>query len=391
MIKKYFFSICIVLMANLTIHAQLACQANVNISLGPTGSSTMTVSVFIFGPLNPAHTYTLSKSTFTCADIGTPQMVTVSEFSGGILINSCFSTVNVEDKFFPPVCTPAIACLANLNVSLDPTGSATLTPEVLLSGPPNPAYTYTLSKSTFTCADIGTPQTVTVSEFSGGVLLSSCFTTVNVEDKNIIPACPPPISCRAIFNVSLDVSGIAVIQTEDFLSGQIDPRYTYTATRNLFFCEDNGKAIGVRVSQWLNNLEVNSCISTVMVEDKLVPPVCSPPILDCQSTINVSLNSSGEATLTPTDVLSSPLEPSYLYKVTPSSFNCTNLGSNNVQVSVITPTGFVDTCNFVVVIEDKLLPPACTPAIACLANLNVSLDPTGSATLTPEVLLSGPP
>ena len=275
MISKIYFVI-LFFCAPIYTYSQLACKSVLNVSLGTDGTAILTPEILLAYPPNPAITYTLSKSTFTCADIGTPQIVIVFELSGSDTVNACVTEVNVEDKLLPPACGgTSITCISELNVSLGTDGTATLSPSAFLAFPPNPARTYSLSKSTFSCADIGTPQNVTVFEIVGGEIVNSCSTIVTVEDK------------------------------------------------------------------WN-------------------PRVCTPPALACLGTLNLALGEDGRASLSAADLIAGLPEPSLTYDVSPSTFDCTDIGLNEVVLTVTTSAGVSSQCTVSVVVEDKRpSPPPC--------------------------------
>lgn len=262
--------------APIYVNAQLACWDDLNVSLGTDGTATLTPEVLLAWPPNPANTYTLSKSTFTCADIGTPQNVLVYELSGTDTVNACFTTINVEDKLMPPACGgTSIACFSELNVALGTDGTATLSPSTFLAWPPNPARTYSLSKSTFSCADIGTPQNVTVFEFAGGVMVNSCSTIVTVEDKWNPRVCTPPaLACLGSLNLSLGEDGRASLSAADLLAGLPEPSFTYDVSPSTFDCTDiglNEVVLTVTTSAGVSS----QCTVSVVVEDKRPsPPPC---------------------------------------------------------------------------------------------------------------------
>ncbi|HMS71287.1 MAG TPA: T9SS type A sorting domain-containing protein [Saprospiraceae bacterium] len=190
--QKTVFIYFALLFSGLSLSAQLACYSNINLALDATGSGPLTPATILVSPMNPSYTYTLSKSTFNCSDIGIEQMVTVYESSGGELINSCYSNIVVEDKIMPPVCiAPSLACRSAINVALSADGTATLTPAEVLVGSLEPTYTYSVSPSSFVCSDVGSHLgTVTVTTSAGAT--NSCFFTVNVVDRR--PSPPPCIS-----------------------------------------------------------------------------------------------------------------------------------------------------------------------------------------------------
>ena len=123
--------------------------------------------------------------------------------------DTCFVIVNVEDKFFPPVCAlPGLACFETLDIALGPDGTRILDPADFLASLPNSTSTYSLSKSYFTCADVGTPQTVTVYEWRGGISYDTCFVIVNVEDKFFPPVCSfPGLACFETLHIALGPDG----------------------------------------------------------------------------------------------------------------------------------------------------------------------------------------
>jgi hypothetical protein len=107
-------------------------------------------------------TMTLSKTTFSCIDSGVTHSVTltVSDAHGNSATGNAF--VRAEDTTVPTVVTK------NISVQLDmATGLATITPQMLDDGTTdNCSFTLSVSKTTFTCNDIG-ENTVTFSATDG--------------------------------------------------------------------------------------------------------------------------------------------------------------------------------------------------------------------------------
>jgi hypothetical protein len=266
-----------------TTYGQLiACRAIINISLNNDGTTTLTPSLIAWGTLDPAFNYTLSRTFFTCANIGTHE-VTLSQFSStGVFINSCSSIVNIESKLLPDPCAgTTLSCLTSLTLSLGLDGTYTLFPLDVSGMPLNPAYTYTLSKSVFTCADLG-PQPVTLSQFAaGGVFTNSCTSTVNVESRLLPDPCVvrPIVVCRSIVNLNLGSDGTASITPADILN-LIEAGNTYTLSKSNFDCSNVGpNEITVTATNAAGN--TNSCIMTINVEDKRPsPPPCISFLLE---------------------------------------------------------------------------------------------------------------
>jgi VCBS repeat-containing protein len=142
----------------------------------------------------------VSKSSFTCDDIGT-QVITATYF--GEFTGSCDINVTVIDDI-PPV----IDCIQEIDLMLDASGTAGLsTDQLALSFSDNCGSTeVSLSKSEFTTADLGTQQVVlTVTDGSGNS--STCMVTVNVlryenPDGDTIKLYPNPSLGQVILRAS---------------------------------------------------------------------------------------------------------------------------------------------------------------------------------------------
>jgi hypothetical protein len=122
----------------------------------------------------------INPPTVSCADIGTPVLVTITDPVSG---NACWSHVTVSYN------VGSMSCYADINVQLGPSGSLTLTPEMLLFDPPGACIPGAIiNPSMVSCADIGIPVLVTITD---PVLGNSCWSTVVVMD-------PRPTSCEII-------------------------------------------------------------------------------------------------------------------------------------------------------------------------------------------------
>ncbi|MFN4286154.1 MAG: HYR domain-containing protein [Lacibacter sp.] len=101
--------------------------------------------------------------------------VTVTDANGCQASTSV--TVNQNDPFAPT------AVCKNIEVELDASGTATITPAMVDNGSSDNCgiVEYSLSKTTFTCADLG-PQQVTFTVKDAGGKTASCVATVTVKD-----------------------------------------------------------------------------------------------------------------------------------------------------------------------------------------------------------------
>ena len=66
-----------------------------------------------------------------------------------------------------------------------------------------------------------------------------------------------------------------------------------------------------------------------------------------------------------------------------NTFDCTNVGGNNVTLTVTDNNGNTDTCPATVTVEDNIDP------VAACQNITVQLDATGNATITPADIDNG--
>lgn len=159
----------------------MACYANVNIALGPSGVAALSGDMLLLDP--PAGCVPgliINPLTVSCADIGSPVLVTITDPVSG---NSCWSNVHVSFS------VGAMSCYADVDVQLGPSGSLSLTDDDLLFDPPAGCIPGAIiNPETLDCSDSGNNVFVTITDPVSG---NSCFTNVNVEN-------PRPTSCDIV-------------------------------------------------------------------------------------------------------------------------------------------------------------------------------------------------
>ncbi len=139
--------------------AQVACRANVIVDIGLTCEITLPVDS-IGVRLNPAYNYTLSRSTFSCYDVGRTYVVVLEQRDRrtGVIVNTCFSNVSIVSTSIPNPCiNPTVYCRSEVTVYLNEEGYVILRPEMisLLPIPDNPYYIYSVSPNILDCGNIG--------------------------------------------------------------------------------------------------------------------------------------------------------------------------------------------------------------------------------------------
>ena len=109
-----------------------------------------------------------------------------------------------------------MACYGNVNVQLGATGTVALTPEMLLFEPPAECLPNAIiSPSTLTCADVGMPVFVTITDPVGG---NSCWSNVTVND-------PEPSDCEIIAPGTIFCGDVSVPLSVNVVGGS--GTYTY--------------------------------------------------------------------------------------------------------------------------------------------------------------------
>lgn len=150
------------------------------LSLGTNGQVVLSSSQVDNGSSDPDGdpiTFSLSRTDFSCSDVGVQNAVTLTVTDDGGLFDSCVSNVTVVDNTAPDVKTK------DITVQLDSNGNASITADDIDSGSADNCgiSSMTVSPSSFTCADVGANTvTLTVTDNNGNV--GTATATVTVAD-----------------------------------------------------------------------------------------------------------------------------------------------------------------------------------------------------------------
>jgi hypothetical protein len=154
----------------------------------------------------------LSKTSFTCADLGVNKITfTAKDASGNT--SSAEVTVTVVDEI-----KPILKAKAAYTIKLDAEGKAALKWEDLDEGSSDNCSIKDklLSKTSFTCTDLGTSKvTFTAKDAKGNT--SSAEVTVSVVDE-----IKPTLKAKTTYTLKLDVQGKATLKWEDIDEGSSD-------------------------------------------------------------------------------------------------------------------------------------------------------------------------
>jgi gliding motility-associated-like protein len=209
-------------------------------------------------------TMSVSRSSFTCADLGTTSVtLTGTDASGNT--STCTTTVTILDTL-----APVVLC-KSATIALDATGNATITTlDVDNGSSDNCGITLSLSTSNFNCTNVGV-NTVTLTGVDASGNTASCVATVTVVDNMA-----PTAICQNI-TLNLDANGQATIVASDVDGGSFDncAVSSVNVDKTNFDCSNVGRnQVTLTVTDLYGN--VSSCVATVTVEDNVAPLVICP-------------------------------------------------------------------------------------------------------------------
>ena len=303
----------------------------------------------------------VSPSTFTCANVGVNNVTfTVTDVNGNS--STCTAVVTVEDNI-----APAAVC-QNITVQLDATGNVSITAGDVDGGSTDACgiASTSIDITDFTCADIGPNNvTLTVTDVNGNS--STCVAVVTVEDD-----LPPTIVCPANITANTDLGMCSAVVNFPMALGQDNCSVTVSQTSGL--ASGSAFPVGVNTVEFTatdgsGNTAV--CSFTITVVDN------EAPTMVCQN-ITIQLDASGNASITAADVDGGSTDNCGIasISVSPSTFDCSDVGDNPVVLTVTDVNGNSNTCTAIVTVEDI------TPPVAVCQNITVELDPvTGTVTI----------
>lgn len=312
----------------------------------------------------------LSQTLFDCSNTGTNNVTVTTTYSNG-LVKTCQSTVTVIDTI-----KTSNLC-HDTTIYLDGTGNSILNGNLVVNTnqSPCPINTISLTQSAFNCSHIGTnPVQVSITDIYGNT--DYCTSNVTVLDT-----ISPNVSCND-YTAFLSPSGVIVINTNAINNGSTDNCGIASVTVNSqdsisYGCNNIGtNTITLTVTDYSGNS--SSCTSTVTVVDTVTP------VISCKNA-TIYLNNSGQYTIDSSYVLNSASAACGIQSVTLSKYNfdCSNLGTNNVVVTVTDNNNNVSTCTAQVIVIDTIKPTA-----QC-QNISLYLDASGNGTITANQINNG--
>ncbi|MDT0691035.1 PKD-like domain-containing protein [Salegentibacter sp. F188] len=250
-------------------------------------------------------------------------------------------TLEVEDDIAPTVLTK------NFTVQLDANGQATIADSDVDNGSDDNCQIQSLSlnKENFDCGDIG-QNTVTLTAVDINGNSASETTTVTVEDN-----VKPEVITKNI-TVQLDGNGQATIAPSDIDNGSADNCQIQDLSVNIknFDCSDIGSnTVTLTVVDAENNSASKTAIVTV--EDKIAPTVLT-------KNITVQLDANGQAIIAPSDIDNGSADNCQIQdlSVNIKNFDCSDIGSNTVTLTVVDAENNPASKTATVTVEDNIDP-----------------------------------
>ncbi len=285
-------------------------------------------------------TFDTDVTAFGCSDVGDNTVVlTVADESGNI--STCESTVIVIDTI------PPVTRCKDVLVYLDASGAVSI-PEDLVNDNSSGAcggLTFDTNVTAFGCSDVGDNTVIlTVIDINGNV--STCESTVTVIDT-----VRPVAECKDI-TVYLDNTGNISIAEDSINNVSSDGCGGLTFDTNItdFSCTDVGDNTVVLTVTDVNE-NISTCESVIMVVDTVLPE------LEVQN-ITVGLDETGNAFITVADLVTFANDNCTLSDtlISQLSFDCSNVGENNVDVTLRDLSGNEVVQTATVTVEDNLGP-----------------------------------
>lgn len=309
--------------------------------------------------------FALSKTSFTCADIGENSVIyTVTDFSGHTADTAI--TITVSDNRLP------VAAVQNITLVLGADGTAFLDAETADAGSyDNCGITQKeIDTGVFTCADLGANSvTLTLTDSSNNTVQAAF--TVTVEDHTA-----PVVSFITAPVLYLNEEG-TVAPTENGIISEISDNCGITSAwfdTETFDCTDVGIRT-LRFSAEDASGNIGTAETAVLIADTVKPEFYP-------DTVTVSADENGTAYLTEEMLLPYAADNCGIAEVAihRTEFSCNAGGAARTEIIVTDLYGNHIQRTLQVKVND-LLPPEVSAE-----DITLTLDETGSAYLSPEQL-----
>ena len=241
-----------------------------------------------------------------------------------------------------------LACNDNINISIGESREVLLHPDIVLEGGPYDYTEISVEPSKVNCTNNGQTLNYTATHNLSG---NTCFGTITVEDR--LGVCDgsggATLICSNNIVINLPRFGDVVLFPELFLENPPSDISSISINPSVVTCDE----IGILPFTINDDSNGNSCSSSLIVEDS------SPPIAVASNNVRVtldasipsvsarvfieSINNGSFDNCTSTDDLI--FEPTFI------DFDCSDLGENEVVMTVIDEQGNMNSVSTIVTVE----------------------------------------
>lgn len=349
----------------------MSCKAGVAIYLDAQGQVNPAASTFDNGSSDlcgGALSFSIEPAEFTCTTLGTQALTLTAEDQFGNK-NTCNTMVSVLDTVKPKAICQAI------EIFLDEQGLVSLDPlQVDLSTDNCNIELRTLSKSNFACADLGLQMVeLIVEDFSGNQ--ARCEAAVTIGDD-----IAPEAFCQNQ-TIKLDDKGEATLSAADINNGSRDncgPVRSISLDRTRFNCQHIGvQSVVLTVLDDSDNR--HTCTANVAVLDEIAPsPICQDTTvyLDVDGMASIDYQFIDDGSTDNCGLIET-------YALSVMDFDCTQLGSNTVELTVTDAYNNMASCEATVMVLDTI------PPEASCQDVTIYTDGNGLATINAVDLNAG--
>jgi hypothetical protein len=366
------------------VTAEITCTNPVFINLNPQVQTTTTANscnavvnypLAVTGIPAPGLSYTFSGAT-TGSGSGTGTGNTFNKGTTHVIVtavNPCSTVIHEFDVIVTDV-TPPTATAQNLTINLNANGTASITAAQVNNGSSDNCgiATIVVDKTNFDCSNVGANTvTLTVTDVNGN---SSTATAVVTVVDNIAPT-----AIAQNLTINLNANGTASITAAQVNNGSSDNCgiATIVVDKTNFDCSNVGaNTVTLTVTDVNGNSSTATAVVTVV--DNIAPTAIAQNL-----TINLSANGTASITAAQVNNGSSDNCGIATIVVDKTNFDCSNVGSNTVTLTVTDVNGNSSTATAVVTVVDNIAP------TAIAQNLTINLSANGTASITAAQVNNG--
>ncbi|MCF6307906.1 MAG: PKD domain-containing protein, partial [Flavobacteriaceae bacterium] len=310
----------------------------------------------------------LDIATFNCTNLGVNTVIlTVTDNNGNT--DFCTATVTVEDNIDPTWDNAPSDLIVECDGTSDPLG-AFATWLTSFSGTDACGTAIITNNSTGlsdNCGATGTETvTFTLTDECGNTITQSA--TFTIEDTTA-----PTIVCPMNVDISTD-PGVCGAEVDFPMAVALDSCGSVTVAQTGGLPSNSFFPVGVSIVEFTATDECGNttvCSFIITVTDNEVP------VTVCQD-ITIQLDELGNASIVAADIDGGSTDNCGVAPISASQtdFDCSDVGDNNVMLTVTDINGNTSTCIAVVTVEDITL-----PSVIC-QNITVQLGTSGTVTIS---------